>query len=78
MLYKKYHRNFVKQFKKGTRFEINKMVCEVVDEPFIDDWPSKIRLGAKTIKGDSKIQPAVVYTFGKLSIVIKNVIQKIS
>lgn len=39
MLYKKYHRNFVRQFKKGTRYKfVNSrgMVCEVNVEPFID------------------------------------------
>ena len=44
MLYKKYHRNYIKQFKVGTRFrcrfykyvDLKKEIeCEVVGEPFI-------------------------------------------
>lgn len=37
MLYKKYHRNFVKQFKKGVKFRCNDYngFKEVIIEPFI-------------------------------------------
>lgn len=38
MLYKKYHRNFVKQFKKGTKFEYtekDRIIREVSANPFI-------------------------------------------
>lgn len=42
MLYKKYHRNFVKQFKKGVRFRFSfykkeEMVCKVNVEPYYDE-----------------------------------------
>lgn len=36
MLYKKYHRNYVSQFKKGVKvkFMYNDMIYEVVKEPY--------------------------------------------
>lgn len=40
MLYKKYHRNYIRQFKIGTKFKFSKygieIDCEVVGEPFIN------------------------------------------
>ena len=41
MLYKKYHRNYIKQLKKGVKFKFSfynheEMVVEVVVEPYYD------------------------------------------
>jgi len=39
MLYKKYHRNFVKQFKKGVKFKLSKesnYIHITITDPFID------------------------------------------
>ena len=60
MLYKKYHRNFVSQFKIGTRFKISRygkeIECVVDIEPFIYDissiFPISINVGAKVIIDD--------------------------
>lgn len=37
MLYKKYHRDFIRQFKKGVKFVFNKegILAEVIKEPYI-------------------------------------------
>lgn len=44
MLYKKYHRNFVKQFKKGTEFKLKRdsnyiRTRTVITEPFVELKP---------------------------------------
>ena len=36
MLYKKYHRNFIRQFKLGTKIIIGYEHGEVIEEPSID------------------------------------------
>ena len=40
MLYKKYHRNLVKQFKKGCRIKLglDKAEVEILSGPSIDKW----------------------------------------
>ena len=40
MLYKKYHRKLVKQFKKGTKIklELDKAETEILAEPSIGNW----------------------------------------
>lgn len=35
MLYKRYHRNFVRQFKKGTRLKLNYIKTTTVSPPFV-------------------------------------------
>lgn len=35
MLYKKYHRSYVSQFKKGVKFRYNDTMCEVTRGPYI-------------------------------------------
>ena len=37
MLYKKYHRNFVRQFKKGIVFKWNRSLSVVMKEPYYDN-----------------------------------------
>lgn len=50
MLYKKYHRNFVRQFKKGVKFSYktyNKVYKDIVErEPYYDGryWRRNIRI----------------------------------
>ena len=41
MLYKKIHRQYLRQFKKGRTFKIDGEVYKVYEEPFID-YPSPI------------------------------------
>ena len=40
MLYKKYHRSYVSQFKKGTKIKLklDKFIGEILAEPSINDW----------------------------------------
>jgi len=40
MLYKKYHRNFVKQFKKGAKVMCIKTIIEVTKEPYLPNFSS--------------------------------------
>ena len=35
MLYKKYHRNFVSQFKKGRKYKFSGVVFEITGKPYI-------------------------------------------
>ena len=59
MLYKKYHRNYIRKFKKGFRYKFvnpRGMVCEVNVEPFIDV------VNIKNIKVYSNIIKEGVYT----------------
>ena len=72
MLYKKYHRNFVSQFKKGTKIEIynddiyatNRFInSEVIKEPFINhDFVCWI-----SIVDSFNYSWVVVYHSGKIS-----------
>lgn len=75
MLYKKYHRSYINQFKKGIRFTEghNKIAMWEVDvEPFIRPTPSNctIRMNIKMIKngisiGCSKVWIAI-FSNGRL------------
>lgn len=71
MLYKKYHRNFVRRFKKGFMFMYNnsrnkKVMCEVVNEPFVDSQlPINIRLDI-IIKSGFRMTITIVYSSGRL------------
>lgn len=79
MLYKKYHRNFVRQFKKGTKVNIryNKYPNHdfIMEEPFIEhSWGINI-IDNKDCKW------TLVFLSGKIDCSIKieeNVIQEIS
>ena len=90
MLYKKYHRNFVSQFKKGTVFVYynyysyieggyyEKMTCKVEIEPFIDPFFHNIKIDTKVIKGGNYIQAQVSLVDYKGLLIEKDVIQEIS
>lgn len=82
MLYKKYHRNYVRKFKKGTRFMeyigggySKKVTCEVDVEPFTRLTPvdCTIRMNIKVIKNGISIGSPrvwiVIFSSGKLSMV---------
>lgn len=90
MLYKKYHRNYVRQFRKGTVFVYynyydytkggyyEKMMCEVEVEPFMDPFfPSNIKIDTKVIKG-SYIQAQIGVVDYKGQLIEKDAIQEIS
>lgn len=74
MLYKKYHRNFVRKFKKGTRFKWNKdsdYIQTTITEPFIEltliggGKPHiTININVKTAENDIL---NLVYTSGRLA-----------
>ena len=38
MLYKKYHRNFVKRFRKGVKYRYNDYVENIIDEVIIEPF----------------------------------------
>ena len=88
MLYKKYHRNYIRQFKKGTKFKFfmyeynscrKERVCEIDVEPFIEKLDFLLRSIRVKMKGDDNIFPVfttVIYYAGQL--ITKDVIQKIS
>lgn len=70
MLYKRYHRDFVRRFKKGSMFVYNnsrnkKVVCEVVNGPFVDPRLINIRLGVITTSGDM-VNVTIVFSSGRL------------
>ena len=75
MLYKKYHRNFVSQFKVGTEFFDNNSSVIVEDGPFYFKRSNYIG-----IQGYSFLWWILIYPNGKINGKIKkvNVIQKIS
>lgn len=61
MLYKKYHRNFVRQFKIGTKFTFSNRPVEIVDkEPIYSKYSHYIEVRShylwwKLIKSDGKL-----------------------
>lgn len=75
MLYKKYHKNFVRQFKKGVKFKTSdlgyKVVEIVVNEAYIF-WDGVICIDSE--KGRSRLIP---FDDGKLNVDIY-VVQEIS
>lgn len=76
MLYKKYHRNYVRQFRKGAKFAYGKgMMCKVNAKPFIDELFANIKVDSNIIKDgvNTKIQvdPTIINYNGRL---IKDVI----
>ena len=69
MLYKKYHRNFIKRFKKGVKFRHGGRIFEVGIEPYITYSPVSIinfSVGSGTFG-------RLIYSSGKLCIDIKTV-----
>ena len=73
MLYKKYHRSYVKQFKKGTKIvyrgKNREMKFEVVREPFIYNCYYTSSIDASITKNGSRdLQVYLVYSSGRLSI----------
>lgn len=66
MLYKKYHRNFVRQFKEGTEFRYKTYRDVVLKEPHFD-------YGCIRITGD-KYYLVLVYSSGRINYNIKIVI----
>lgn len=73
MLYKKYHRSYVSQFKKGFRFMSNyinnkKEICEVVGEPFINEFFININIISKVIRAYTYIpvQTTIINRDGQL------------
>lgn len=80
MLYKKYHRNFVKQFKKGSRFIWWMSDLQVNSNPFIEDGTWWIKISVIITR--SRIFPEtlellLVNTNGKIASEY-NALQKIS
>ena len=50
MLYKKYHRNFVRQFKKGVKFNFfNSQLSEVTREPYYSTYHQHIEFQSTSI-----------------------------
>lgn len=94
MLYKKYHRSYVRKFKKGAKFMeyiggySKKVMCEVDVEPFTRLTPldCTIRMNIKIIKNGISIGSPrvwiVIFSSGRLSMVglkfIEDAIQEIS
>lgn len=81
MLYKKYHRNFVSQFKKGSKvkLEVDKFEGEIILEPFIDEC-REILMTIEFMSNDKSYywrQLTLVYANGRLK-ENKDAIQKIS
>lgn len=72
MLYKKYHRNFVKQFKKGVRFRSSfykqPVVCEIDVEPYYDGWfwRRNIRITGNNTNTGTKYNFVLVRSGGQL------------
>ena len=68
MLYKKYHRNFVKQFKKGTRFECNGECDDRYRDYLkntVEEEPKPFHEGGVYIIGDAYIW-VLVFSDGRL------------
>ena len=62
MLYKKYHRNFVKQFKKGAKVMCIKAIIEVTKEPYLpNSSPSRINID------DGEFIWTLVHSKGKIN-----------
>lgn len=89
MLYKKYHRNYIRRFKEGTKFKFSRygieIDCEVVGEPFINLlFPIGFSIDISVIKlaiSDLPVQVPLMYGSGiKDGSIkfIKNAIQEIS
>jgi len=81
MLYKKYHRKYISQFKIGTKFkfEFDKHEGEIILEPFIDEY-REILIAIEFISDDKShywSQWTIVYADGRLR-ENKDAIQKIS
>lgn len=81
MLYKKYHRSYVSQFKKGAKIklEVDKFKGEILSEPFIDEWRDIIIM-IEFISNDKSLywrQLTLVYDNGRLK-ENKDAIQEIS
>lgn len=76
MLYKKYHRNFVRQFRKGVKVKLSSFgIRTITTEPFIE----LTLVGRKpyiTFEIAKDIRSTLVYCNGRL--VIRSVVQKIS
>jgi len=72
MLYKKYHRNYIRRFKIGTKFKFSKygkeIDCEVVGEPFINLlFPIGFSIDISVIKlaiSDLPVQVPLMYGSG--------------
>lgn len=75
MLYKKYHRNFIRKFKKGTRFKFfinddTKGIMYVVNgEPFINLFKEIFISVIKIDISDLPIYTSLIYSNGSLSVV---------
>ena len=72
MLYKKYHRNFVKQFKKGVRFRFSfykqkEMVCKVNVEPYYDETFCRRNIRITGINTNGVYNLILVFTEGRLA-----------
>lgn len=77
MLYKKYHRNFIRKFKKGVKFRYEgykgfSRIFEVVIEPYTT-YGSLSIIGFRVDKGFGDIPARLIYSSGKLCIDIKTV-----
>ena len=73
MLYKKYHRNYIRRFKIGTKFKFSRygmeIDCEVVGEPFINLlFPIGFSIDISVIRlanSDVPVQVSLIYGSGK-------------
>lgn len=81
MLYKKYHRNFIRWFKKGTKFEYfvfvygKEIMFEVVGKPFISS-ASPLSIDVSVTKSGISDLPGyllLIYLNGRLGICIENI-----
>ena len=76
MLYKKYHRSYVRKFKKGTKIEIfysndvyttdSFINSKVVREPFVDYYSCSVSSGISIVDSCGYLW-VVVYRSGKIS-----------
>ena len=72
MLYKKYHRNFVSQFKKGSKFVWWMSDLQVNSDPFIEN-----EIGWSRIKISARISRSRIYS-ETLEIVLVDIYGKIT
>ena len=75
MLYKKYHRNYVRQFKKGVKFRFNRFriyraeepILSVVFDPFISICPGPRGYGFWGFNVSINVDICIIELDGKLS-----------